>query len=171
MNALLTAEISRTAAVARLANLFVPGCGLLLLGHGTVGVVVGVVFAAAANLALAGRLLFPDEVPWLIQNLAILAAATLYIVSQWLLIQAVRGETRREYESRRRDILGRVADALRSTDGDAAWRALGPLQSDIEHDLLIAYRAAQILDLRGDAIAAREAWARVRRLDRHRVYG
>lgn len=170
MTRAITTQAERAAAIARIANIFVPGCGLVLLGHGAAGIVVGVTFAAAANLALAGRLLIPDDVPWLVQNFAILSAAALYIVAQWLLLRAARSETRREYESRRREILGRVADAMRAANAEAAWAAIEPLLHELDTDVLIAYRTAQILDLRGDPPAAREAWARVRRLDRHRVY-
>lgn len=164
-----SASPSPSPGLVRLANVLVPGGGLVLLGHTIWGWVLGVSFAVCANLALAGRLLFPDEVPLAIQNGSILAAAGAYIVAQGVCTRALAWTDASTREVTRRATLARIIAAIQAADAEAAWQALQPLMHEVDRDLLIAYRVAQVLELRADA-AARAAWERVRRLDRHRIY-
>lgn len=151
-------------------NLLLPGGGLILLGATWSGWLVGFLFVASANLALAASLLFPDDFSSRAQSLLIGLAAGCYIGAQVRVAQSLRQRRATEFQARRAEHLRQAQEHMQRGDARAARAALEPLAADAAHDLLVAYRLAQVLTAAGDAEAARAAWARVRALDRHRVY-
>ncbi len=54
---------SARAWLAGVLNLLVPGLGIIYLGRAWTGLIVGLIFAAFANLALWAVLLIPDDLP------------------------------------------------------------------------------------------------------------
>jgi hypothetical protein len=155
---------------SRLVNLVVPGGGLILIGHETLGVLIGVLFTLSAGYALAATLLFPDDTSTTWRGLGIGVALGTYIGAQIRYAQTVRYEADQAFGDLRRSALGAARRALDAGRADEAWALLQPLLPQVETDLLVAYRVAQVLTARGDGGAALRAWRRVGRLDRHRIY-
>lgn len=160
----------RTATGGRLANLVIPGGGLILIGSEITGVLVALLFTAAASFALAVCLLFPDDVSPSWRGLGVGVAIGTYVGAQVRYAQSVRELRARATGQLRRAVLSDVRCALLAGQVEDAWRALQPLREQAESDLVLAYRLAQVLTARGDGAAALAAWRRVRRLDRHRIY-
>jgi len=160
----------RLARIARVVNLLVPGAGIILVGREALGVLVALLFTAAANAALAANLLFPAE--WSPGWRAISTGVALgtYLGAQVRFAQTLRDQRRRASAAHRNAALRAARAALLAGRVEEAWRLLQPLAPQAEDDLLLAYRLAQVLSARGDRQAARAAWQRVRRLDRHRIY-
>ena len=151
-------------------NLLVPGAGIILLGRVWMGLIVGLLFVLCANFALWSVLLVPDEfLPWM-RGLGIGLAGGSYVGAQIRLAQTVRGEKQRCRAEARRAALAAAQDLTRQGAFAAALRALQPVRDSAEHDLLIAYRLAQVHTGMQDVEAAEAAWRRVRVLDRHGIY-
>jgi len=160
----------RCEHLARAANLLVPGGGLILVGQVAGGVIVALLFALLANLSAAATLLFPDDVPALWRAGLLGVTAGVYLGAQVRLAQTLReGRTRARLE-RRNQALRLAREHLLRGEAQAAWEVLQPVLDLADSDLLVAYRAAQVLTACGDAQAARQAWERLRRIDRHRIY-
>ena len=157
-------------AWARGANLLVPGTGPVLVGRPWLGWCTGLLFALAINAALALTLLFPDELPGWYGGLAIGVTGGIYVGAQIRLVRMLRATARETQAARRRMTLARAADALNRREPLAALEIIAALADEADHDLLIAYRLAQVMSATGDRTAAAEAWQRVERLDRHRLY-
>jgi hypothetical protein len=159
-----------SAAIGQAVNLLVPGGGLILIGSVPLGVLVAALFTVAAHFAVAASLLFPDDVPPTWRGLGIGLAIGSYLGAQMRYAQTVRSQRARAAAERRHAALRDARLALLAGRADDAWRAIQPLAERVEDDLVLAYRFAQVLTARGDHAAALEAWQRVRRLDRHRIY-
>jgi hypothetical protein len=155
---------------AQWLNLILPGGGMICSGDIAGGLTIGLVFAAAATLAVTGSLIIPDDFSPKARNLAIVAGALAYVAAQFLFAQGVRSRVRRGVADLRRGQLGEATRQLRSGDRDLAWAALQPLAAGVDNDLLLALRWAQAVEMRGDRTEAVAAWARVRRLDAHHLY-
>jgi hypothetical protein len=154
----------------RLINLVIPGGGLILIGSETTGVLIALLFTAAANFAIAAGLLFHDDVSPTWRGLGIGVAIGTYLGAQIRYAQTLRCQRARAAAQRRRAALYEVRCALLAGRLEDAWRAIRPLIGQAEVDLVVAYRLAQVLTARGNGAAALAAWRRVRRLDRHRIY-
>ena len=159
-----------TVTIGRLANLVIPGGGLILIGSETVGVVIALLFTGAANLTIAASFVFPDDFSSTWRGLGMGVAAVTYLGAQFRYAQTVRDRHDQAVRKRRGAALGAARAALNGGHLDQAWLALEPLVEQAEQDLVLAYRIAQVLTARGDRAAAAAAWRRVRRLDRHRIY-
>ena len=157
-------------ALCHWLNLVVPGVGLVLTGHLTSGWIVGVIFAAAANCAIIGGLIMPDDVSPSWVGLAIGVTGGAYAGAQIRLAQSLREDRLTQRIALRHEALRRVRTALEAHDPETAWRALQPIQDLAADDLLVAYRLAQVLTAREDVDNATAAWEHLRRLDRHRIY-
>lgn len=160
----------RTLTGSRLINLIVPGGGLILIGHETLGVLIAVLFTITAGYALAATLLFPDDTSATWRGLGIGVAIGTYVGAQIRYAQTVRYQADQAFGDLRHNALRAARDALGTGHAEEAWNALQPLLPRAETDLLVAYRVAQVLTARGAGQAALSAWRRVRRLDRHRIY-
>lgn len=152
-------------------NLLVPGAGLVLLGEPAIGVLLGLLYAALLNLLIASCLIFPDELSSSTTLIATIGAAAVYVFAQRRLPAAESRTAMMRITAQRRAALKTAAECIQRGDGLGARAALLPIADRAEDDLLLAYRMAQAASLCGDAAAAREAWRRVRKLDRHRIYG
>jgi hypothetical protein len=153
-----------------LANLVLPGAGLVLLGHVAAGLLYGSMFVACANFALVAVLLVPDDISGTWQALGIGLAGGAYVGTQVRLAQTVRGAQQAAAQRRRAEWLRNAQLALAQGAVAEARAALTPLIEEAEDDLLVALRWAQLVTAEGDSSAARDAWRRVRRLDPHGVY-
>lgn len=153
-----------------LVNLAAPGAGLVLLGRIWEGVGWWFLFAASINLAVAGSYAIPETVGLTGTRVAWMSAAFVYIICQWRYVEVSRQEQSRSRSDARRRVLNEVQQFLEAGEGDGAWRAAQPLLNEAQQDVYVAFLMTRIHTLRGDLTAAREAWAIVRRLDRHRVY-
>ncbi len=151
-------------------NLVLPGGGLIWIGATATGLLAGVAFAACANVALAAVLLVPDEFGAAYQKLVIGLAAGAYAGAQLRFVQTVRQRRAVDLANQRRESLRRVTACLLDGDAEAALVALQPLRNGAEDDLLVMYRLAQVLTAAGNVSAARNAWRKVRALDRHGIY-
>ncbi|MBI5865804.1 MAG: hypothetical protein HZB38_15135 [Planctomycetes bacterium] len=158
----------RPAGIAAWVNLFVPGGGLIMRNRVATGLLLGIAFAAGANLTIAARLLFPDDFSPAARGGSAALAALAYILAQFLLPAAGPRSGRRSASSGRRTALASITEALRQGRIDES--AIAELTPLAERDLHVAYRLAQAASLEGDAERSTEAWARVKRLDRHRIY-
>jgi hypothetical protein len=160
----------KVTTVAQWTNLVIPGGGLILIGSEAVGVLIATLFTASADLAIAASLLFPDDISSTWRGLAIGVAIGTYIGAQVRYAQTVRCQRQCLAESRRHAALREARVALADGRVGDAWRALQPLADEVERDVALAYRWAQVLTAKGSGAAAQAAWRRVRRLDRHRIY-
>jgi len=158
------------ATRGRLINLVVPGGGLILIGSETMGVLIALLFTAAASFAIAASLLFPADFPPTWRGLGIGVAVGTYLGAQIRYAQTVRHQCERAADESRGAALQGVRRALLAGRVEDAWRALQPVVEQAENDLVVAYRLAQVLTAREGGAAALAAWRRVRRLDRHRIY-
>jgi hypothetical protein len=155
---------------SRLINLVIPGGGLILIGHEALGVLIAILFTIATGYALAASLLFPDDTSATWRGLGIGVAIGTYLGAQLRYAQTVRFQVDQALGDLRRTALAAARAALHAGRADEAWSALQPLLPQAETDLLVAYRVAQVLTARGNGLVALNAWRRVRRLDRHRIY-
>jgi len=154
----------------RVANLLVPGGGLVLAGSLTPGVAIALLFIAAANFAVGANLLFPDDFAPTWRGLGVGVAIGIYLGAQLRLAQSLRDARRQRARDRRVQALRTARSALAVGQVDQAWQALEPLAEQVEQDLVLAYWVAQVLTARGDGPAALAAWRRVRLLDHHHIY-
>lgn len=159
----------RTAGLL-LLNLVLPGGGLILAGAAALGVIVGLIFAAFANLAVLASLLFPDDFSPNARALWIGFAGGAYVAAQLRLAQTLREREAAARAEQRRAALQAVRAHLAANEPAAALAALEPLARAEPDDLLVNVRLAQIHTAAGDRAAARSAWLRVRTLDRERIY-
>ncbi len=153
-----------------LLNLVAPGAGLAWLGRLIDGWLVGLAGALTANLAIWAFMILPDETTATGRRTLLLLALLVFVLAQVLYAQAVRDAARRRSEHVRRGALSHSRRLLECGDAQGAWMALSPALGHDADDLLLAYRAAQVLTAAGDVDRARHAWQRVRRLDGHRIY-
>lgn len=151
-------------------NLVAPGAGLAWLGRLADGWLIGLACALVANLAIWAFAILPDETTATGRRTLLLLVLLVFVLAQVLYAQAVRDAARRASEHLRRSALGNSRRLLERGDAQGAWIALSPALMRDADDLLLAYRAAQVLTVAGDADRARHAWQRVRRLDGHRIY-
>jgi hypothetical protein len=159
-----------TAVIGQLVNLVVPGGGLILSGNALLGVLIAALFTLTANFALLASLLFPDDFSATRRGLGIGVAIGTYVGAQIRYAQSLRSQRRQAADTLRHNVLGAVRSALLAGRVDDAWQAIQPLINQVNDDLVVAYRVAQVLTAREGGEAALAAWERVRRLDRHRVY-
>jgi hypothetical protein len=161
---------ARLVSMASWLNLLVPGAGLVLLGRIWLGLALGLLFLITVNFVIASLFLAPEAAPSPWRELGILAAALVYISAQGWQAQRVRTGLAASAERTRRESLSRAIALLEGGDAAAAHEALRPLLPQAEGDLAIAYHFAEIVSAQGAGDAARAAWARVRKLDRHHIY-
>ncbi|RMF75301.1 MAG: hypothetical protein D6744_13660, partial [Planctomycetota bacterium] len=138
MSASVVADSQATKA-ARWLNLLAPGAGLVLAGHAVAGCVVGLVFAVAANFAIVGGLIMPDDVSPTWVGLAIGVTGGAYAGAQIRLTQSLREDRMRRRDDERRRVLTEVRAALEAGDAQAALRAIAPIRGLASDDLLVAY--------------------------------
>jgi len=148
----------------------VPGGGLILLGAETTGVVIALLFTAAASYAIAVNLLMPAGFTPMWRNLWLGVALGTWVGAQVRLGQTLRHRQTAARTAARRAALRKTQLALQEGRLDDAWEAISHLAEESPNDLMVAYRLAQVLTARGEAAAAAQAWERLWRLDRHRLY-
>ncbi|MCG3129016.1 MAG: hypothetical protein CHACPFDD_03912 [Phycisphaerae bacterium] len=158
-----------TARLAAVANLLAPGAGVILLGHVLSGLSIGLVFAALANLTVCAVLLFPDDFSAAAAATIVALTAASYLAAQAWMDVIHRRQRRQRLLDERREALAAAHERMQAGDYAAALDELRRLEHALEHDILIAYRTAQILTHLGDPSAA-AAWRRVRQLDPHHVF-
>jgi len=151
-------------------NLVIPGLGIILIGRTGAGLVVGLLFAACANLAIWAAVLIPDEFSPSLRALLIGLAGGMYFGAQLRFAQTLREVRQAEQAKRRQEVLREVFACLQQCDYAGALRAIAPLRDRAANDLLVAYRLAQILTGLNEVDAALRAWRQVRALDRHHIY-
>lgn len=152
-------------------NVVSPGSGLVLAGEGAAGVVVSLLFVTLAGLALFANLVAPDDFSPTWRALLIGGAIGIFVGAQLRLSARVARLRKDKAAAVRRAALTAAREALLAGEPARAWEALSPLEGAFESDLLVAYRVAQVLTLHGRPADAYRAWQRVRRLDRHNLYG
>jgi uncharacterized membrane protein len=160
----------RHATFGQWVNLFVPGGGLIALGSAWTGALLGLVFIACLNLALAATLIFPDDVPLRWRRLSILGAALVYIGAQLRYAHVLKARRRQGEHRERHEALRLAREHLAAAQPAEALEALRSLREQADADLLIAVRFAQAHTALGEASAAFAAWRRVERLDDHYLY-
>lgn len=160
----------RLNVISQWINLFVPGGGLILSGHVTAGLMVGVFFGVLCNLAILASLVVPDEFSRSGRSLCILSAALVYILAQFLLIRAHASDVQVARNCARRSTLRQAAASLEQGDAEAARVELEALRSQSKGDLHVAVCHARALSAGGDSAAAIRAWEAVREIDKHHIY-
>lgn len=161
--------LERTATLAAIANLLVPGAGVILLGHVLTGLAIGLAFAVLANLTVCAVLLFPDDFSATAAALIVGLTGAAYVGAQVRMDMIYRALRHRHRLEVRREALAAAYERMQSGDYAAALEEIRRLEHALEGDILIAYRTAQILTQLGDPGAA-AAWQRVRQLDPHHVF-
>ena len=165
-----TLQAGRSASLARIVNLVIPGGGLILIGLEWLGVLVALLFAISANYAILATFILPDEVSRIWRGLGLGVAVGTYLGAQIRFAQTLRDSRRQEHDAVRRRALAGARIALGEGRVEDAWQVLLPIHHLADRDLLVAYRIAQVLTARGDEPASAAAWSRVKCLDRHRIY-
>jgi hypothetical protein len=150
-------------------NVVVPGTGLILHGASLLGVALGLLYLALLNATVAGLVLFPDDLTGWTQVLPVLTVAV-WGLSQYALALSGRRRQSRARASLRRAALARARERLGQGAPDEALAALDPIANLAASDLTVAYRFAQARMAMRDLAAAEQAWALVRKLDRHGIY-
>lgn len=154
----------------KLLSLLLPGAGTILAGRPWIGLIVGVVFAAAANLAVVAILILPDHFGGTIQGLIVGVAGGCYVGAQLRVGRDLREQRQRAARATRDAALETATQALQEGHILAALEALEPISDLAEKDLIVAHRLAQALTAAGEVGPALDAWGAVRALDRHRLY-
>lgn len=155
---------------ARMCNLIVPGGGLIVVGATWTGLTTGVLFALGANFAVAATLLIPDETPTWLRAAAVAFTVGVYAFAQWRLPHVWRRQNRAARAERRRAVLHRVHVLIEQARFDAARDELAAVADLAEHDLLIAFRIAEVETALHAGGTACDAWRRVESLDAHEIY-
>ncbi|MGE3181159.1 MAG: hypothetical protein AB7N71_05970 [Phycisphaerae bacterium] len=151
-------------------NLFLPGGGLILSGRVLAGLTTGLLFVAAAALAIDGNLIAPHRTPRTLALLTIGLTIGLYIAAQIRMSRAAREARDETRIARRRAEMIEAHRALDAEDFPRAKELLLDLQRENPADLHVAYRLAQLAIHTESPETAREAWRRLRMLDKHRIY-
>jgi hypothetical protein len=159
-----------TAQWASFVNLLLPGGGLILIGATGSGIIVGIVFAVAINLALIATFLVPDDFSRNTHALVVGVAGGCYLGAQLRYAQALRNSQRAAQAALRRETLQRAQALLAEQQTEDALKLLYALSEICPGDLLVTYRLAQVLTSAGHKRAARVAWRRLATLDRHGIY-
>jgi hypothetical protein len=150
-------------------NWIVPGAGMVAMSRLANGCIVAAIFAASANFAIYSVYIAPGNVGDWIAGLTIGVAGGTYLGAQLRLQTIIRQERASRASRQRREILTSVNKLIERQAYDEARREIERLSDVLDADLLVAYRYAQILTHLEDAGLA-EAWSRVQRLDRHKIY-
>lgn len=160
------------SAINRLTylNLLIPGGGLILAGRVVAGLMVGILFVMAAALAIEGNLIAPHGTSRFGAMLTIGLAIGLYLSAQIRMRRAAREARSASSLERRRTTMIAARQAMASGEYPQARELLLQMQRENPADLHVAYRLAQIASKTEPPEAAREAWRRLRLLDKHRIY-
>lgn len=151
-------------------NTLVPGAGVISLGETLNGLLLGLSFTLLCNWWIWATWILPDEFAPGARILLGACTALIYLAVQLAAARVLRRNAAGRATEARRRALSTSKRLLAQDDPRGAWTALLPVVHHADHDVLIAYRAAQVLTAAGDATRARRAWERVRALDRHHVY-
>lgn len=162
--------MARLRSPVTLANLLLPGAGLILVGSIWAGLLVGVTFTAAANYTLAAFFVFPDEFAGWAKYAGLGITVVAYAGGQAILAQTSQLRESAAYFTLRKRVLREAQRLLQQGDCTAALGVLETLGDAAERDLLIAVRRAQILTATPDAQIAIGAWRQVQSIDLHGVY-
>jgi hypothetical protein len=148
-----------------IANLLVPGAGLIVVRREWLGLAVALLYTLLAQIGLVGILIVPLLVPrWLVIT-ALGAAGAVWLVSQWLFLQAsarLRDPASAEEIASLRQRAGEAVDA---GDYQTAMQLLSLAGELDDEDLDTIVARANVLTLLGRFREARSDWHRVRRLD------
>ncbi|HWL95041.1 MAG TPA: tetratricopeptide repeat protein [Phycisphaerae bacterium] len=125
--------------MALLANLLLPGLGLILLRREWLGLSISLLFAAAGNFSIAGAWIAPDSFPrWLVWIGWILAIAV-WLLAQWMLVRHRKALAARR--SQVRALVGKAAALIQNGELAAA-------QSILEEALLFDAEDSEAAELR-----------------------
>jgi hypothetical protein len=153
---------SRAAKVlVWMANVLVPGAGLVLMGRVLVGAILAVVWGAAAAVWIQSRIYGGSPEQFTVFGVGALAALA---VAQVLLAGRMRAAARRGEEERQRQFRAAVEAYLQDRLDDAETilaRLLRGDPDDVEATLWLGSVARR----RGDAVLARRYLVRARYLD------
>lgn len=152
---------ARRFQFARLANLLVPGAGLIALRREWLGLSIAVLFAVAAQLAVCGLWIVPADFPRYFGVGAAVAAVVVWSFAQWLTWSRIRAlsapELARELEALREQ----AAEALDRSDREAARRELLLALSVDDESVATLLLWARLLSAEGSPREAQRAWRRV----------
>ncbi|MFQ5501326.1 MAG: hypothetical protein ACE5EQ_03375 [Phycisphaerae bacterium] len=146
-------------------NLVLPGTGLILRRREWLGLSMAVVFAICGNVALAGKLIAPEAVPTGLTVLAMILATLSWVLAQVLCYR--QGLTLARTQRVLDQILSDARAALKSNDDAAAHRALDGAIALDDENVEVHAMEARLSEREGADQAARAAWRRVLKLDRH----
>lgn len=153
-----------------IANILIPGGGLVLAGAVLEGLALGISFAVISGLAIVTSWIAPESYDSFTRVGLRICAASLFVTCQVRLVPALRCERQQAAHQRRRAMLRSAVRAADVENWPEACAALARAQQENPSDLLVAVRLAEALQAVGDPVAAAHAWRRVRALDRHHLY-
>ena len=154
----------RSWLLARLANLVIPGAGLILARREWLGLLTSLLFGLAAQVALAGSFLAPGALPLWLTRVAVAGTAAVWSAAQFALWRRIRWITSPEAHAQFDALFQESREALARGDLQTARAALvGALEIDDEDLDANAALARQIGAT--ERRAARKLWRRVAALD------
>ncbi|MFH1419762.1 MAG: hypothetical protein ABII12_15930 [Planctomycetota bacterium] len=165
-------EISRKGAgnglPCRLANMVLPGTGLIIRRREWLGISIALLFGICGNVVLAGLLIAPAVFPvWLTTLAAILAALT-WGAAQLLLWK--QGTLLKRRIDLLDSLLLDARGALEQGDMPAARVALESARVLDDENVELHVLWATFQHLQGNEHEVRRAWQRVLKLDRRGEY-
>lgn len=153
---------SRAAKVmVWMANVLVPGAGLVLMGRVLVGAILALVWGAAAAVWIQSRIYGGSAEQFTVFGVGALAALA---VAQVLLAGRMRAAARRNEEERERQFRAAVEAYLQDRLDDAETALARLLRGDPD-DVEATLWLGSVARRRGDAVLARRHLARARYLD------
>ncbi len=162
----MTTYSGRRSVFARLANLLIPGSGLILARREWSGLLLALLYGLFAQAALAGHFLAPAGIPRWLTIAATIAAALVWIAAQIVLARRIRWLKSPEARSQFDALVNESREAAARNDLETARASLaGALDIDDEH--LDANAEFARLLMRMNPRAARKIWRRVAALDRN----
>jgi len=153
-------------------NLLVPGAGLVILRREWLGLCLALLYGLLVQSTLWGVWLIPMSIPRGVVVASAMAAASVWVGAQWLLIQRWRLVTAPEVELEIDSLLARADSTLESGDLESVRRILLVARALNDEHVGVNIRWGRVMQRMGRLHHARATWQRVLRLrpsdDEHR---
>lgn len=149
-----------------LADVIIPGSGLVGIGYPFRGIVMIASFTTAGHTLLAGLWTFPGAIQQPVLLLAATTCVSTWLLSRWWFFKAARATSDEDRDEQMLLCHDLAEQALAAGRHEEAYGALRVAATVDPADLNTQVRLARISAVTGRSREARKAWRRVGQLDR-----